>query len=54
MQAAGDFPEYGRGVSATVYQNESLPGGMAKVWLKSNKGNQPFEFRGTVVAYGTR
>ena len=54
VEAAGDFPEYGRGVSATVYQNESLPGGMAKVWLKSNKGNQPFEFRGGVVTYGIR
>lgn len=54
VDAMGDFPEYGRGVSATVWQNEDLPGGMARVWLKSSKGNQPFEFRGDVVAYGTR
>ena len=26
-----------------------IPGGMAGVWLKSSKGNQPFEFRGQVV-----
>lgn len=51
VQAAGDFPEYGRGVSATLWQNESLPGGMARVWLRSNKGNQPFEFRGDVVSF---
>jgi len=51
--AAGEFPEYGQGVSAKVWQNESLPGGMARVWLKSNKGNQPFEFRGDVVAFAT-
>jgi len=54
VEAMGEFPEYGRGVSATVYQNEGIPGGMARVWLKSSKGNQPFEFRGDVVAYGTR
>ena len=54
VQAAGEFPEYGRGVEATVWQNESLPGGIAKVWLKSSKGDQPFEFRGEVVGYGTR
>ncbi len=54
VQAAGDFPEYGRGVSATLAQNDTIPGGMAKVWLKSSKGDQPFEFRGEVVAYATR
>lgn len=54
VQAAGEFPEYGRGVWATVAQNETIPGGMARVWLKSSKGNQPFEFRGDVVAYETR
>jgi len=54
VQAAGEFPEYGCGVWATVDQNDNVPGGMVKVWLKSSKGNQPFEFRGTVVAYGTR
>jgi hypothetical protein len=54
IQASGDFPEYGKDVSATLWQNETLPGGMARVWLKSSKGNQPFEFRGNVVAYGTR
>jgi len=54
VEAAGEFPEYGRGVSATLYQNDTLPGGMAKVWLKSSKGNQPFEFQGEVVKFGTR
>ena len=54
IEAAGEFPEYGRGVSATLYQNDTLPGGMAKVWLKSSKGNQPFEFQGEVVKFGTR
>jgi pimeloyl-ACP methyl ester carboxylesterase len=52
VQAAGTFPEYGQGVAAKLWQNESLPGGMARVWLKSSKGNQPFEFRGDVVAFG--
>lgn len=52
-QAAGEFPEYGRGVWATVAQNDAIPGGMARIWLRSNKGNQPFEFRGEVVEYGT-
>ena len=54
VEAPGEFAEYGRGVSATVYQNESLPGGMARVWLKSNKGDQPFEFRGDVVEFAVR
>lgn len=51
LRAAGDFPEYGRGVSAKLWQNESLPGGMARVWLKASKDNQPFEFRGDVVTF---
>jgi hypothetical protein len=54
VQAEGEFPEYGRGVSATLWQNDTLPGGMAKVWLKSKKGNEPFEFRGEVVKFGTK
>jgi hypothetical protein len=54
VQADGEFPEYGRGVWATVDQNDNVPGGMVKVWLKSSKGNQPFEFRGGVVTYGIR
>lgn len=54
VKAEGDFPEYGRGVEATVWQNDSLPGGLAKVRLKSRKGDQPFEFRGEVVSYDTR
>ncbi len=53
VQAAGEFPEYGRGISAKVWQNDGLPGGMARIWLRSNKGNQPFEFRGEVVESGT-
>jgi len=54
VRAPGDYAEYGSGVTATVYQNESIPGGMARVWLKSNRSGQPYEFRGDVVAYGTR
>jgi len=54
IEAEGDFPEYGRGFSATLWQNESLPGGMARVWLKSNMGGRPFEFRGDVVGYRVR
>ncbi len=54
VKATGEFPEYGRNVSATLSQSDSLPGSMARVWLTSNKGDQPFEFRGTVIACGTR
>jgi pimeloyl-ACP methyl ester carboxylesterase len=54
LQAAGSFPEYGQGVAAKVYLNDALPGGMARVWLRSNKGNQPFEFRGDVVRFLAR
>jgi hypothetical protein len=54
IEARGDFPEYGRGITATGWQNDDIPGGMARVWLKSSKGDQPFELRGEVVAYGTR
>ncbi len=50
VQAAGSFPEYGEGVSARLWRNDSLPGGMARVWLKSSKDGRPFEFRGDVVA----
>jgi hypothetical protein len=44
----------GRGAWANIAQADALPGGMAKVWLKSNKDNRPFEFRGEVVDYETR
>lgn len=54
VQAAGSFPEYGQGVSAQLWQNDSLPGGIARVWLKSKKADQPFEFRGDVVGYQAR
>lgn len=54
VKAAGDFPEYGSGVNATVYQNDSIPGGMARVTLKATRSGQPYEFEGDVVAYGTR
>lgn len=54
VQATGEFPEYGRDVSATLWQNESLPGGMVRVWLKSSKGNQPIEYRAEVVGYQAR
>lgn len=54
VKASGDFPEYGAGVEATVYQNETIPGGMAKVRLKSSRSGQPYEFSGDVVAFGTR
>lgn len=54
VQASGEFPEYGRGVWATVDQNDGVPGGIVKLWLKSSKGNKPFEFRGQVVQYGVR
>lgn len=54
VQASGDFPEYGRDVWARIAQNDSVPGGMLKVWLKSSKNRRPYEVRGQVVAYGTR
>lgn len=54
VKVSGDFPEYGAGVQATVYQNESIPGGMARVSLKSSRSGQPYEFRGDVVAFGNR
>jgi pimeloyl-ACP methyl ester carboxylesterase len=54
IQVEGDFPEYGRGVWASLGQNDTLPGGMAKVWLKSTKGGRPFEFRGQVEEYRIR
>jgi pimeloyl-ACP methyl ester carboxylesterase len=54
VSAAGEFPEYGRGVWAALGQNDTIPGGLARVWLRSSKGNQPFEFYGQVVDYGTR
>jgi len=54
VQAPGAFPEYGQDVSARLWQNDSVPGGIARIWLKSSKDNQPFEFRGDVVGYAVR
>ena len=54
VKVSGEFPEYGAGVDATVHQNETIPGGMAKVRLRSSRSGQPYEFRGDVVAFGNR
>lgn len=51
--ARGQFPEWGRDVSAKIYGNSTVPGGVVKVFLKAYKGAEPFEFDGQVVAYGT-
>lgn len=53
VQASGQFPEYGRDVWARVAQNDSVPGGMLSVWLKSSQNGRPYEVRGQVVDYGT-
>ena len=54
VQATGMFPDYGQGVSVTLYQNETVPGGTVRLWLRSSKDNQPFEFRGDAVEYAAR
>lgn len=54
VQASGNFPDYGQGVAVRIWQNEELPGGIARVWLRSTQGGRKFEFRGDVVSYATR
>lgn len=54
VKAAGTFPEYGSEVDAKVFECDALPGGIAKVQLRSRQGGQPFEFRGQVVAFEIR
>jgi pimeloyl-ACP methyl ester carboxylesterase len=51
VQAGGNFPEWGSNVSAKVYQNPDIPGGMARIWLKTYKKNQQMEMAGDVVDY---
>ncbi|QDV89853.1 hypothetical protein RAS2_09280 [Phycisphaerae bacterium RAS2] len=53
-RATGTFPEYGSDVDAKVFECDALPGGIAKVQLRSRQGGRPFEFRGQVVAFDTR
>ncbi len=54
VRARGDFSDYGRDVDVTVAQNDSVPGGMLRVRLKSSRNGQPYEVRGQVVEYGIR
>lgn len=54
VRAAGTFPEYGSDVDAKVFECDALPGGIAKVWLRSRQGGKPFEFRGQVIAFDIR
>ncbi len=54
VQAAGTFPEYGRDISARLWQNDDVPGGLVRIRLTSNRGNRPFEFSGEVVSYTVR
>jgi hypothetical protein len=51
LQARGNFPEWGRDITCRVALNNTLPGGVAQVSLKSHKKNQPFEFEGQVVGF---
>ncbi len=52
VDAKGQFLEWGSDVSAWIYGNRQVPGGVVRVSLKSHKGTAPFEFDGQVVAYG--
>jgi hypothetical protein len=52
VEARGQFPEWGSNVSARVYRNSAVPGGVVKVLLRSHKAAEPFEFDGQVIAYG--
>ncbi len=46
-----EFPDRGRDITLTRYINDCIPGGLARVSLKSHKGSEPFEFVGHVVQY---
>jgi len=52
VEAKGQFVEWGSDVSAWIYGNRQIPGGVVRVSLKSHKGTAPFAFDGQVVAYG--
>jgi pimeloyl-ACP methyl ester carboxylesterase len=52
VEARGQFPEWGSNVSARIYANRSVPGGVVKVLLRSHKAAEPFEFDGQVIAFG--
>ncbi len=52
VQTDREYPEYGRGVTATVCQNDAVPGGLVRVRLESSRSGQPFAFHGEVEAYG--
>lgn len=53
IQAIGRFPEWGTDIDCKVHLVEGIPGGLARVSLRSRKGDTPFEFRGQVVDFGT-
>jgi pimeloyl-ACP methyl ester carboxylesterase len=52
VDAKGQFLEWGSDVSAWIYGNREVPGGVVRVSLKSHKGSVPFEFDGQVIGYG--
>lgn len=45
------FDDWGRNLRATLYRNESVPGGIAAVELLAHRGSKPYEFSGTLVDY---
>ena len=46
-----EFPDRGRDIMLKQYGNDGIPGGLARVSMKSHKGNEAFEFVGEVIKY---
>ena len=51
VTVAGSFPEWGSNIEATLYTSDALPGGVARIQLKSHMRGRPVEFAGEVVDF---
>jgi hypothetical protein len=49
-----EFDDWGSNLRATLYRHESVPGGIAAVELRANRGGEPYEFTGSIVDYQVR
>ncbi len=49
LQAAGDYPEWGADIDATLYSNPAIPGGSARMDVSLTLGGKPARFVGQAV-----
>jgi len=49
FSSSGDSPDWGRNARGTVWQNSSLPGGIARIEMTTQMNGRKLEFSGTAI-----